>query len=250
MKKIFIIGTFMLMCQQSFAQEKVTTKEFDKNHIKLNLFALPLRSFSLQCERGLNENISIAMGLRLQPKGSIPFKSSIKSAFDADTIDINFIDNVKMSSWAITPEFRYYFGKRPLNGFYIAPFIRIQGFNMDWQHTFTEDDGTKRQIDFTGKATGFSGGLLLGAQWHVGKRFLIDWWLLGPCYGSFKVNLNAQTDLSDLVPDDKAELKAEIEDMGVQGSKFTATVNNTGVKADGRVPLPGIRTGLCIGYTF
>ena len=252
MKKITLAIALLLSCQSVFAQEPPAPEvsEFNKNHIKLNLFALPLRSFSLQYERGLNENMSVSLGVRLQPKGGIPFRATIENAYASDSLDRDFVNNSRISSWAITPEFRYYFGKRPLNGFYIAPFVRIGGYGLEWTYRYTEDNGNVRTMNFNGKSTAFSGGLLFGAQWHVGKRFLVDWWILGPSYGSYKVNLNAATDLSDLLPDDKQEIKTEIENLGVQGSRFTATVSNTGVVADGKLSLPGLRTGLCIGFTF
>jgi hypothetical protein len=250
MRKVFIIIMSLLMCQTGFGQEKVSANEFYKNRVKLNLFALPIRSFSVQYERGLNENISVSMGIRLQPKGPIPFRNAIKNSYDADSIDVDFLDNARISSWAITPEFRYYFGKKPLNGFYVAPYIRLEGNKLDWTYKYTEDNGNVRNIGIHGKTSGIAGGLMLGAQWRLAKRMLVDWWIIGVAYGSYKVTLNGASDLSDMSAADKKEIEDTIESSGFGNNGFNATVTNSGVTADVKVGLPGIRTGLCIGYTF
>ena len=128
MKKLIIILLATSGCFLAKAQtENNVSTDFKKNIVKLNLFSLPLKNLSLQYERGLNENMSVALGVRFQPKGSIPFQSTIRNSMDTDndTADagLDFVNNAQISNWAITPEFRYYFGKKPLNGFYIAPFI-------------------------------------------------------------------------------------------------------------------------------
>ena len=251
MKRIILSALCLHFFSIAFAQDTKTAIDFKQNNIKLNLFALPLKNFSLQYERGLNENMSVCMGLRIQPKSTLPFKGSISNAVgDEDTIANDFIDNAKASSWGITPEFRYYFGKKPLNGFYVAPYLRIGGNGLSWTYAFREDNGNTRNIDFSGKLNTISGGLLLGAQWHFGSSFLIDWWIIGPSYGSMKMNLEANTDLSTLSADDRKEIEESPDGIGYNGNEFETDINNNGIKVSGKLPMLGIRTGLCIGYCF
>ena len=255
MKKLASILMFLLVFGNSFAQEKETPPAFKKNIVKLNLFALPLRNFSFQYERGLNENMSVAMGVSFLPKGSLPFKNTIRNSMDieaGDTADagLDFVNNARISSWSITPEFRYYFGKKPLNGFYIAPFLRIGGYSIDWSYKYERDNGGEKPVNLEGRSTAFSGGILFGAQWHVGQHFVIDWWILGPQYGSYKVSLEAKGDFSDLTPKEKQDLEETIEGIGYSGNKFQATVSNTSVEAENNFGIPGLRTGLCVGFTF
>jgi hypothetical protein len=227
--------------------------DFKKNIIKLNLFSLPLKNISLQYERGLNEKMSVALGVRLQPKGAIPFQGTLRKSIDDDNdtsnAGLDFINSARISNWAITPEFRYYFGKKPLNGFYIAPFVRIGGYGIDWDYNYQKDDGSYKLVHLKGRSTAFSGGILLGAQWHL-KNVVLDWWIAGPQYGSYNISLDATGDFSDLSPDDKADLKENIEGIGWDGNKFKATVTDKNVKAENKISLPGLRTGFCIGYTF
>jgi len=253
MKRISLLIAVTCFALYVKAQEIAPLKntDFKKNNVKLNLFGLPLKNISLQYERGLTPKMSVCLGVRLQPKGTLPFKSSVSNAIgDDDTASNDFVNNAKLSSWGITPEFRYYFGKKPLNGFYIAPYLRIGGNSLTWSYAFREDNGSMRPIDFTGKINSIYGGLMLGAQWHFGKSFLIDWWILGPSYGSMKINLSADTDLSDLSADDRKDLEESLDGIGYGGHELDSKIDNSGIRVSGRLPMFGLRTGLCIGYTF
>ncbi len=257
MKKTALCTLFVLTGWMGRAQESATrsVEPFPKNNVKINLFALALRSFSFQYERSLSPKTSVALGFRFMPKGSIPFQSTVRNAMETDKGDttdagLDFVNNAKVSSWAITPEFRYYFGKKPNNGFYIAPFVRIAGYNIDWYYKYKKSDGTYKPVDLKGRTTAFSGGFLLGAQWHFGSHVSLDWWILGPQYASYNLSLEASGDFTDLTTEDKLSLEETIESIGFSGNKFNATVTNTSVKAENKISLPGLRTGLCLGFTF
>ncbi|XZF14872.1 DUF3575 domain-containing protein [Chitinophagaceae bacterium MMS25-I14] len=238
----------------AFSQNDIVSHHADtKNNIKLNLLAFTTRTFSIQYERELGTHISVAMGFRVEPKGGLPFRGFIENQADlsaTDTAAKSFINNAKVSNWAITPEFRYYFGKRPHNGFYIAPFARIGNYSLDWNYAFQKDDGTTQNIGFKGNAFAYTFGLLFGAQWHVHKNILIDWWILGPSYGGTSLSLDANTDLSEMTADDKQNLHSDITGISVFGHNIDATVTNSGVTASGHFPFAGVRTGLCIGFSF
>ena len=251
MKRIYASLALALLTFSAFAQTGNDEADFAKNKVKLNLFALPLKNFSLQYERGLTENMSVCLGLRLQPKGGLPFRSSISNAFDEeDTTAQDLIDNVKASSWGITPEFRYYFGKKPLSGFYLAPYVRVGGNSLEWTYSFRMDDGNMKRVDFNGKINSVYAGLLLGAQWHVAESFVIDWWIAGPSYGSMNIKLEANTDMTDLSADDRRDLEESLDGIGYGGHELETDINDNGVRVKGKLPMFGLRTGLCIGYTF
>lgn len=231
------------------------TEDYTKNNIKLNVYSLPMKNLSLQYERGLGTRTSVALGVRFQPKGALPFQNTLKNIIkeepeDSENAGLDFVKNAKMGNWAITPEFRFYLGKKPHNGFYFAPFLRVGGYSLDWMYKFTAEDGTITDIDLKGKMSTFGGGLMIGSQWHIGKHILIDWWILGPMYNSSKLTLDGNTDLSSLSYADQQELQKSLQDISFPGGSVNASVNDDGVKATGNFGIPGIRTGLCIGYTF
>ncbi|HTN47510.1 MAG TPA: DUF3575 domain-containing protein [Flavipsychrobacter sp.] len=255
MKRIVLAALLSSLCAPAIAQnDKETVKsntEFAKNNIKLNLFALPLKNFSFQYERGLNEHISVALGVRLQPKSGIAFRGLITNGLeDSDDAVSDFLNDAKMGSWGITPEFRYYFGKKPLSGFYIAPFLRVGGNSLEGTYIFKKDDGSLKSIDFSGKMNSVFGGLLFGAQWHLSKRVLLDWWIAGPSYGSIKLDLDAEVDMTDVSIDDQDDLENTLNSIGYNGKNFDAKVNDNGVILKGKLPMVGLRTGLCIGISL
>jgi hypothetical protein len=233
-------------------------KEYHKNNIKVNLLALSMTNFSFQYERALSRKFSVAMGASIRPLGNLPFNGFIHKQLKNQTTDtaaFNFIDRAKISSWAFTPEVRYYLGHKPLNGFYLAPFARVSGQTLDWNYLFLDQSNLQHDINFKGYATTLTFGLMFGCQWHLSNRLLIDWWMLGPSYGSVVLNLNANTDMTVLSAQDRATLQDKVNsvfnDVGKTYNIGSSTeVKDNGVFFSASAPFASIRTGFCIGLSF
>jgi hypothetical protein len=232
--------------------------EYNRNLVKMNVMALSMTNFSFQYERALSRKFSVAMGASLRPLAHLPFNGLIHNQIKKnsnDTGSLNFVDRSKLSAWAFTPEVRFYLGKKPLNGFYIAPFARISGYNLSWSYLFVDQANGQHDIGFKGTATSITYGLLFGCQWHVTHNFLIDWWMMGPSYGSIGVNLNANTDMTVFSAQDRTKFQNEINsvfnDVGSSYGVSSATIiKDNGVFFSANSPFASIRTGLCIGLTF
>ncbi|MFA5642453.1 MAG: hypothetical protein WC945_06990, partial [Bacteroidales bacterium] len=162
------------------------------NLIKINLTGIPIRNYSGQYERVLNKVISVGLSYRNMPEGNLPFKKQILNSIDDnDTESKHIVNNFRLSNYAITPEIRFYFGKKGYGqGFYIAPFYRNAGYegsNFDVEYT---DDNNKDQIiSLSGDIKSNTFGILFGAQWSLGKYLVLDWWILGPHIGGAKGSL-------------------------------------------------------------
>lgn len=225
-----------------------------QNAIKWNVPALAAHNISLQYERALNSKMSVALGLNLMPGGSVPLAQSIRDYYVGEASNKNteaandFARNAELSGWSITPEFRYYFGKKEQQGIYLAPYARFAQYTFKWNHTFDDND-VRRPTDITGKLTVAGGGLMVGHQWHFNK-LLLDWWILGLSYNLNSLHVNAKTDLSDKTEKEKRDLKRDIEDITVNGRGMNATVTDRGATGRGSMGLPGIRVGLSVGYRF
>lgn len=243
----------VLFCSSSLSAQslRVNDAPFYKDNIKLNVLALPLRTASIQYEHGFSHKISAALSLRLQPYGHIPLKSAFESAFHINSAaGKDFSENARTSSFAVTAEGRYYFGKRPLNGFYIAPFLRYSTYKIGWVYDFHNQDSSVTMVDMTGRASGIAGGILFGAQWHLKGHWLIDWWMAGPSYGQMSLVLDGVGGLNQLNIDEQTALVYGFKTFTVGGSKFDAALGDNSIHVTGSIPFPGIRTGLCIGYSF
>ena len=94
-----------------------------KNIAKINVSAFVFKGFHLQYERQLSHKVTVALGYGIIPVSSIPFKSYIKKQVYIPNVDIG---QYRSGTSVITPEVRYYFGKKgAFHGFYLAPYARI-----------------------------------------------------------------------------------------------------------------------------
>jgi Protein of unknown function (DUF3575) len=259
--KLYLLPALILFsCVQLAAQDQpegATTKApagkstLPMNMIKVNLTSLPLKQYALQYERVLNRKFSFALGVRVMPASTLPFKQAILDAVgdDPDTRDV--LDRFQMSNLAITPEFRFYLSKRGYGrGFYLAPFYRYASYKTS-KLEFDYDDGAggTETINMTGKLTSNTGGLLLGAQWPLGKRLVLDWWILGPHYGSGN-GLFSGASTQTMTPAEQDDLRTQLEDIDIPltNTKVVVTANGASLELDG--PWAGIRAGFSLGIRF
>lgn len=228
---------------------QTATNATAKNIVKLNLAGLATRSYQLQYERVLSRRFSVALAYRTMPKGAVPFKNKLLNLADDPNIT-DAVTNLEVSGSAITPEVRLYLGKGYGKGFYIAPFYRNASFDASGAKiTFETFPGTEESISLTGKSKANTGGILLGAQWGLGKHVSLDWWILGPHIGAGKADLVGVPSKS-LGAYEQERLRQELEDMDLPGSKTTYTVgaNRTDVNLKGT--MGGVRAGLSLGVKF
>ena len=127
------------------------------NVVKLNLFSPIVKTVSVFYENAFSENKSAQLGF---------FYTGTSTGF------------------GITPEIRFYLSETVApEGFYAAPFIRYQNFDL-----------TEEITDSKATLSNFGGGLLIGKQWLFKERIVLDAFI-GPSYvsGSIKVE-NSGTD--------------------------------------------------------
>ncbi|MEY3245203.1 MAG: hypothetical protein RL253_359, partial [Bacteroidota bacterium] len=130
---------FFLAVQPISAQEikKDSIQKIDKNIAKFNLIGFSVNG---QYERILSKRVSIALSYKILPNGKFLFRGLIPTN---DPQARESLDNLTLSNSAITPEVRFYLGKKGYGqGFYLAPFFRNakfggKGIGID----FTLDNG-------------------------------------------------------------------------------------------------------------
>jgi hypothetical protein len=234
------------LSQRSNAQNDASPDQDGKNLVKWNVGALLLKNFSFQYERAISKKISVAGGLRFAPKSNLPFKSKLESAIDDDET-WESIKDFKTGNFAITPEIRFYMGKNVFQGFYIAPFVRYAQYNAEVPYMY-DNDGTDEEILLTGHVNSITGGLLFGAQWKLAKRIHLDWWILGPNYGSTSGSISGKKTLSTSDQESLREGLEDLEDLPLVKTK--TTVDGNGAKVDFDGPWAGLRAGLSVGFRF
>ncbi len=223
-----------------------------KNLLKLNLTAIPLRNYSVQFERVLGKRVSIAVSYRNMPEGNLPMKDFIIEQLGSEDQEaVDAINSFTLSNYAITPEIRFYMGKKGYGrGFYIAPFFRnanYAGGNLLFK--YNDDNDIEQSITLSGDIKANTVGLLLGAQWSLSKLFVLDWWIIGPHYGKSNGELIGNSSRV-LTPDEQEEIRQNLEDFDIPMVKKTVSVNASGAKMVVDGPWTGVRAGISLGIKF
>lgn len=233
-----------------------------KNAVKLNLTSIPLGNYQIQVERQIIPHVAINLSGSMMPSQSIPFSVELKKELDAridnpdiDLADVHeFIDNAKFGNKSITPELRFYV-RRSLKGFYLSVYGR-QGSATSEGPSFLQNNGAS--VGVVKGVTDYRGvGVMLGNQFNIGKRILLDWWIIGAHINTleseFKLsgNLTAQqqSDLIARLEDIKTEL-IDYADQAGRTATLTYTVNGSGYTVNTKSPAPGLRMGLSLGIKF
>jgi hypothetical protein len=237
-----------------FAQHTTNASNGTNNNLlKINIPALAFSNFSIQYERKLSTKTSVALALRYRPEGSIPFRSIIQDMVDDASIRL---DLARIGNWGITPEYRFYLGKNALQGFYLAPFISYnyyKGIVPVKYYDYSSSSSYGKTAPFNGSVNTFTAGLQIGAQWKLSKRFALDWWIIGPNYGTSNGRFDFKAPLTDI---EQISLQFELEKIQQTLPLFKISIpagtpndNGAAFLVDG--PWAGIRAmGLNLAYNF
>lgn len=233
--------------QSPVASEEAVERNY--TYVKLNLTGLAVKNYSVQVERTLSKKFSAALSYRTMPNTAIPFRSQISGSInDGGTKDL--VDNLELSNFAITPEFRMYLGKKGYGrGFYIAPFYRYASFKTNTLKVdFTGENGEK-SLNLSGTLNTNTAGILIGAQWAFGSHICLDWWIAGPHYGAGKGDF-AGVSSTPLTPREQAELQRQLNDLNIPFANKEVNVNAAGATMKLTGPWAGVRAGLSVGVRF
>ena len=220
--------------------------EKPKRHFfKVNLAGISLNG---QYEWAFAKRFSVAVGYRALPKGKLPFRKFIP------TTDANMresLDKLIFSSSSFTPEIRIYTGKKGYGqGFYLAPFYRkaqykARGLGID----YIKDNGEKAIIDMSGSINGETFGLMLGAQWVLGKHFCLDWQIVGPHIGKSKGGIYGTSSIP-LTTTEQTDMRQSLQSIDIPFTDETISVDATRSALEMKGPWAGIRAGVSLGLRF
>lgn len=132
-----------------------------------------------------------------------------------------------------------------MKGFYLAPYVRFATFDLGAPIKYTASTFPliEKEALFNGKITSTSAGLMIGYQFQIATKIVLDFQIIGGHYGTSKGDLNFASALN---PFEEQELRKNLNEIDAKPFKFTSTVNASGaqIKSDG--PWAGIR-GLNLG---
>jgi hypothetical protein len=233
MKKLITLTLSCLIFTIVTAQENI---------VKINALALGLSNVSLQYERSLNGNSSVALGVSYLPQRGLP-------GFATPDDDTHNADDFKLGGFAVTPEYRYYFKGNGPKGLYLAGYFRYSKYKTDdYEFSYDKSDGTTGKSIYSGDFKTTVVGLMLGSQFLLGENWTLDWWIIGAGFGSQKGEYTATGTFSD---QDQQDIKTEVGTIDSDAIKVSVETSATSAKITMEPKFPAFRGfGLCLGYRF
>lgn len=241
MKNILVLIPLVCLLQITKAQEASLKPAIA---VKWAPTGLLLGSVSLQGEYNFGKN-------SLTAKIGVP--ANTKRNFIYEDKDANF----SMKATSFMAGYRIYVSKQQLKGVYLEPYFK-------YVHHTAEGVGTGTLtnepvvLNFTNDYNGFGLGAQLGAQFLIGKKFIIDLFLLGPEINSSRNNFKA-VEVSKSLPwtfVQASEAEKNIRDFVDKfpfvrnKTKIMVDKDNRTVMANFNGTLPGFRTGVSFGFLF
>jgi len=236
------------------AQEQQTKTSDPKNILKINPFKLGLGTINLSYERMITDYGSL--NLRLRTSFWPPLGNTLDGTEFGPASWEGRLNNIpSFNSILLDLEYRFYSKKKTgPQGFYAAPYLRYNHYNMrlDGQYTGmlcgTYRNEAQSSIKLNPNMAGI--GVQLGAQWLIKNRVTIDWSFFG--IGVDLLTIKGNLESSDL-RSDYPQMQQDANEFLAENRPFrNGSVTNDGVKLNGktRVIIPGIKTGFTIGYAF
>jgi hypothetical protein len=248
LKSILTVSLF-LFCLKGFAQP---FEDGEYNRIaKVNLASLLVKNVSGQYEMILSQKVSVALGFRYAPYVGLPFKHLLAKINNENADVTSIFTKTSVTNFAVTPEVRYYLGRGYGEGFYIAPYYRYLQAKADYVplNYTSSTNGTKWTMTISGDMYAHTGGVMVGAQWPIGERFSLDWWMVGAHFGGGKGKLSGRTD-TPLSEDEQEQIRQNLDEVNVPLMRKEVTVTANRVTVDLSGPFGGLRSGLTLGFRF
>lgn len=242
---------WMLMGTAAVAQSVDTGRT---RLFKINLPALVFGNLSLQYEQAAGPRRSWAVAVRFRPKAQIPLKELVKKMVDDTLVRVN---EARIGNLGIIPEYRFYLGKKgALRGLYVAPML---GYNYYYgnlpvkYYDYVNNTIIDKSALFSGHVHTFTAGVQAGAQWKLGNKWYLDWWIIGPNFGIGKGRFDYTGALNDI---EQISLQFELEKIKqttplIGIDLVPGRPDDTGAAFTINGPWAGIRAmGINLAYRF
>ena len=256
MKKLSIISlsisiALSALSYKAMAEDPAGSEKISKNFLKFNLTSAVIKNYSIQYERILSRGISLGVAYKIMPSSGLPYADKMIKWFDITDNDTQvLLGDINMENFTITPELRFYSGKKRYGrGFYFALFYRYGQYSVSNAIMPFETDLEDGTLNASFDMTSHTGGIMIGAQWALGKHLCLDWWILGPHFGVSSGDFTARSSVA-FSEAERQDISEELN--GIDIPMFDQSVNVTADRAtmifDG--PSAGIRAGLSLGIKF
>ena len=221
------------------------------------IFAIPRTTIKWAPASLLVGNFSLQAEYNLKNRHSFTAKLGIPAAVKHTITYQERKAELTMKATAFLAGFRTYFRDQHLAGFYFEPFFK---YVVHKSTGLGKGSLVNKPIvyDFTNRYEGTGFGLQLGYQWRIKEKFIIDLFFFGPEINSSLNNFTAveitQTDAWTAAEAAEAEsvTREFLNGFPFIKNRFEVSVvrETRTIKADFIGAVPGVRTGVSIGFAF
>lgn len=232
MKKITIV-IFFIISMSAFSQE---------NAVKLGLLGFNYGDFAISYERVINTKSSLNY--------TIGYWNPNISWFDFssyfETNEGVWLDGIN-DGFHTSIEYRFYLGNhQPIKGFYLAPYLRYWNLNFQMKDIIDEDN-----FNIDAKVSSIGLGFQMGYHWLINNKFSIDWYFVG--LGVERINLKGSY-ITAASGYNYSTIEDDVEDVfsgfKIIQNRLKTEVTPNALEVKLPIWMPGIKTGLSIGYAF
>jgi hypothetical protein len=239
MKKCFLLALICTLVILTGLAQDITEH---KNVINLGLGGLAIGNVSLNYERTFSDSRAASLTAGFLVPRNLP-----SVIYDNISEEGNWDADNKLSGFFVMPEYRFYPSyKIAPEGFYIAPFLRLNHYTLDIGGDF--DDVT---AEITGKIVGIGGGVQFGMHWVIKERVSIDFFMAGLGLYYDIISLRFESDDPDVDYNDLGDdVEVDINGIPLIGEKTEIEVGDDYVDGSASFVFPGFRSGISIGIVF
>lgn len=130
--------------------------------INFDPISIFIRTINLGGEYSLNDRLSVELGL----------------AYTFFNDNSSYGPNNMYRGWMVEPELKWFFSGEVFKGYYIGPYFRFFDINLTYNQVNFYPYSVSR---LKHPIVNFGGGLILGKEWEIGERFILDGFI-GPGY--------------------------------------------------------------------
>lgn len=202
---------------------------------------------------GLNFGGEYNLGPKRSVTARIGLPVSVQNTINYDNKTVDF--NMKATS--VGAGYRMYLSKKPMRGLYVEPYAKYVHHNSDGTGTGNLEEKTA-VLDFTNEYKAIGVGAQLGAQFFLGRRFVVDVYFLGPEINAATNHLKA-VEVSNTLPWTAVEAQDAEDIIRSFVDRFPFVRNRTAIQvnqnkrtvtADFKGALPGYRAGVSLGFAL
>lgn len=243
MRKLALLTVMFCIAVMAQAQENI---------VKLGLGSALNGGINLEYERVLTEKTTVLAELNFKIPSTLPETTfdQVENQGSSNALQFN---SGEIGGFMFAGEYRFYTKGNAPQGFYIAPYLKLNNNRIDLTGTYNNNNNGNTNVAASASAGLFTAsvGGNIGYQWLIADKVSINWNILGLGLGINRIS-GEFTAADNGVFDDFAQDVTDFLDavpflpsINIDSNNATQTIN-----ASDSFLFPAARVSVSVGYAF